>query len=397
VNTLRRRDILRAAALCSLTVFQPRLLRAATHSEARFVLVILRGALDGLAAVPPFGESNYARVRGEIAIGNTQQRLDGMFALHPALEQLYARYQAKELIAFHAVATPYRERSHFDGQDLLESGTSRVVARDGWLNRALGSLAAAHSPHVDTSAVALAQNVPLVLRGDSPVNSWTPSRLPQTDADTLERLADLYSTDAYFASRLRAALATQSIAGAQAGDIRKRDPLGAFVEATNAAGTLLAATNGPCIAVLEVSGWDTHANQGAEQGQLATRLGALDRGLDALRVALGSQWANTAMLVVTEFGRTVAVNGTRGTDHGTATCALLVGGAVVGGRVMADWPGLAPAALHEGRDLRATLDLRSICKGLLATHLGVAERDLEERIFPDSRNAQPLEGLTRGI
>jgi uncharacterized protein (DUF1501 family) len=245
--------------------------------------------------------------------------------------------------------------------------------------------------------MALAQNVPLVLRGPARVNSWAPSRMPEADSDTLQRIADLYSEDPYFASRLQAALAADEVANAEMGGMAKgrRDPGRDVGALASAAGKFLAAADGPRIAVIEAGGWDTHANQGAEQGQLANRLRGLDQGLESLRTALGPAWRDTAVLVVTEFGRTVAVNGTRGTDHGTATCAFLVGGAVAGGRVIADWPGLSGGALYQGRDLKPTLDLRSVFKGVLAAHLGVAESELEERVFPESRAARPLEGLVK--
>jgi uncharacterized protein (DUF1501 family) len=251
----------------------------------------------------------------------------------------------------------------------------------------------------DRIAVALAQNVPLVLRGDAAVNSWAPSRLPDTDADTLQRIADLYSTDEYFASRLQSALAADGIAGEGMATMGggKRDPLNGFTAVTSAAGKFLAAADGPRVAVIEVGGWDTHANQGAEQGQLANRLRGLDQGLETLRTSLGVAWKDTAMLVVTEFGRTVAVNGTRGTDHGTATCAFLAGGAVSGGRVIADWPGLANGDLYQQRDLKPTLDLRSVFKGVLGSHLGVSESHLETKVFPGSQQATVLEGLIRPV
>ncbi len=400
MNAISRRSFLSAMAASSIGTMLPRLAFAGAGSDARFVLVILRGALDGLAAVPAYGDGSYARKRGELAITSPEFRLDGTFALHPALPKLHERFKAGELIVFHAVATPYRQRSHFDGQDLLESGTEQFgLARDGWLNRALPALPAARTRSTERLAIALAQNVPLVLRGKAQVNSWAPSRLPEADSDTLERIADLYSTDPFFASRLQAALAASGVANAAAGSLtgRRLDPLGAFSTVTAAAGRFLAGTDGPRIAVIEVGGWDTHANQGAENGQLGNRLGALDRGLDALRTGMGPAWKEAAMLVVTEFGRTVAVNGTRGTDHGTGGCAFLLGGAVAGGRVITDWPGLTARELHEGRDLRATLDLRSVFKGVLARHLGVAEKILEEQVFPDSRAAMPLEGLTKGV
>jgi uncharacterized protein (DUF1501 family) len=392
-----RRAFVGGALAAGAATMLPRCVFADVATDARFVLMILRGALDGLAAVPAYGDGSYATKRGALAITSPQLKLNGMFALHPSLTSLHERHAARELIVFHAVASPYRERSHFDGQDLLENGTSSPKAsHDGWLNRALPLLPAAKRRATDRIALALAQNVPLVLRGEARVGSWAPSRLPETDSDTLQRIADLYSTDEYFASRLQSALAADSVAGEGMGGAGRRDPLNALNTVAAAAGKFLAAADGPRIAALEASGWDTHANQGAERGQLANRLRALDVALNSLRMSLGDAWAHSAVLVVTEFGRTVAVNGTAGTDHGTATCAFLAGGAVAGGRVIADWPGLASSALYEGRDLRPTLDLRSIMKGVLAPHLGASESGLEEQVFPDSRAARPLEGLMRG-
>jgi uncharacterized protein (DUF1501 family) len=388
---------MRGALAAGFASMMPRCILASADVEGRFVLVILRGALDGLAAVPAYGDGIYAGKRGALAITAPQYKLDGTFALHPSLVHLHERYLAKELIAFHAVASPYRDRSHFDGQDLLENGTPQPkAAHDGWLNRLLPTLTASAQRGTDRVAMALSQNVPLVLRGGARVGSWAPSRLPPADTDTLQRIADMYSSDEYFATRLQTALAAEDVAGGASMDGGgRRDPLNGIGPLASAAGKFLADPDGPRIAVIEATGWDTHANQGAENGQLANRLRGLDQGLEDLRVALGDAWSRTAILVVTEFGRTVAVNGTRGTDHGTATIAFLAGGAVAGGRVVTDWPGLATSALYQGRDLRPTLDLRSICKGVLASHLGARERDLEGRVFPDSSAARPLEGLIR--
>lgn len=395
--TLKRRTFVISSVLGSVATLLPRVPFAATKDDARFVLVILRGALDGLGAVPAYGDGNYASKRGALAITSPAQKLDGMFALHPSMTNLYQRYRERELIVFHAIASPYRERSHFDGQDLLENGMPQLQGvRDGWLNRALPVLPSSKGRSTDQVAIALAQNVPLVLRGDAAVNSWAPSRLPETDADTLQRIADLYATDEYFATRLQSALAADGIVGQGMNmDAGKRNPLNGFNTVASAAGKFLAASDGPRIAVLEVGGWDTHANQGAEEGQLSNRLRALDQGLETLRNSLGAAWKDTAMLVVTEFGRTVAVNGTRGTDHGTATSAFLLGGAVAGGRVIADWPGLATSDLYQQRDLKPTRDLRSVCKGILASHLGVSEGNLETKVFPDSARAKIAEGMMR--
>ncbi len=389
---MHRRHFLAAAGAGGLALACPGLALARTDSDARLVLVILRGALDGLAAVPVIGDPSYRRQRGALAIAapgtaDGALALETDFALHPALTGLHARYRQQELLVFHAVATPYRERSHFDGQDWLEAGAGR--ARDGWLNRSLESL-----PQTGTgeSGIALGSTLPLALRGAAPVTNWAPSRLPDADKDTLRRISLLYAEDPLLAARFSEALHAAAIAGTMDGAGRAFGPR-AFEQLARAAGRFLAAPDGPRIAVLESTGWDTHANQGAAKGQLANRLQGLDRGLEELAAALGAAWSDTAVIVVTEFGRTVAVNGTNGTDHGTASCAFLLGGAVAGGRVIADWPGLATGDLHEARDLRPTMDLRSVFKGVLHDHLGVAPGQLEDRVFPGSRAAAPLGNL----
>jgi uncharacterized protein (DUF1501 family) len=350
--------------------------------------------MDGLAAVPAFGDADYPRIRGQLTIESREHDLNGFFALHPSLTNLYSFYRARELAVIHATATPYRERSHFDGQDVLEAGGDTHLGHaDGWLNRTLSALPA--SQRSDDFALALSPNIPLVLQGDAKVSSWAPSHLPAIDDDTLQRISDLYARDAYFSTRLRTALETDALGSDMNSGASSRDGKRNLQPAFEAAGHFLASEQGPRIAVLETTGWDTHANQGAEDGTLANRLGALDDALNAMRVALQDAWKHTAILVATEFGRTAAINGTRGTDHGTATCAFLMGGAVNGGRVIADWPGLHASSLYQGRDLRPTTDLRAIMKGVLASHLHVSEAQLAERVFPNSRNVEPMEGLIR--
>lgn len=404
---LTRRNFLQNAALASIGLAMPRLLLANANTDARFVFIILRGALDGLAAVPAYGDGNYARMRGELALTSPSSsdgalKLDGMFALHPSLAKLHQRYDAGELAVFHAIASPYRERSHFDGQDLLENGTLKPHgANDGWLNRALATLSAERIHDSEKFAMAFAQNIPLVLRGPLQVGSWAPSRMPETDSETLQRIGDMYAGNQYFASRLQNAIAADAIAskdmqpGNDGMSSMRRDPLGAITTIASAAGRMLKADDGPRIAVIETNGWDTHANQGAERGLLATRLAGLDNAIDSLRVELGSEWRSTAVFVATEFGRTVAINGTRGTDHGTATCAFLVGGAVKGGHIIADWPGLANNYLYQARDLNPTADIRSVLKGVLAEHMNISEAQLESKIFPESREAKAMSGLIR--
>jgi len=426
MSRIQRREFLTlSAAAAGGALLTSRLALARTAGrKGRFVLVIMRGALDGLAAVPPYGDSDYAGLRREFALHppgatNGVQPLNGFFGLHPSLTFLGQCYGAHELTVLHAVASPYRERSHFDGQDVLENGSAKPHAlQSGWLNRALAQMA----PGQRDGGVALGQNVPLVMRGPAEVTSWSPSKLPSLDEDTLARLTDLYAGDPLLSSRLADATAADAIAsadgmgaamssdnaardkqaagpGARPGDLAPRKPApenGArYAEVVHAAAGFLRQEDGPRVAVFDTSGWDTHANEGGAEGQLAGRLGALDKGLAILKQELGPVWAETAVLLVTEFGRTAAINGTRGTDHGTATVAFLVGGAVAGGRVIADWPGLSLRTFYQGRDLAPTLDLRSVLKGLLAEHLAVPSRALEQIVFPDSAAAKPLRGLVR--
>ncbi len=373
--------------------------------EGRVVFIIMRGALDGLCAVPPYGDSAYASLRGALAVPPPGAvggglKLDNLFALHPSLAFMHECFAGGELAVLHAAATPYRERSHFDGQDVLESGVALPHASEsGWLNRALHLKDAGGA----RLGIALGANVPLVMRGPAEVASWSPSKLSGLSEDTLQRVADLYSTDPVLSHRLADALASDAIAAQgesqqdamMAAPASQRGGAARYLETVRAMASFLRRDDGPRVAVMETTGWDTHANEGGTQGQLAQRLAALDAGLRELRAALGPAWSNTAVLLATEFGRTAAANGTRGTDHGTGSAAFVVGGAVAGGRVLADWPGLAAHSLHEGRDLKPTLDLRSPMKAVLHAQLGISERELNSVVFPDSDGARRLDGLMR--
>jgi len=392
--TTRRNALLTLGGLAATLTFPSLALAQGTPGERRLVFVFLRGGLDGLSAVPAYGDPDFARRRGELAIAppgdpNGALKLDGTFGLHPLLPEMHKLYGAGELAVLHAVASPYRERSHFDAQNLLENGTGKPYGRDaGWLNVALGEAAK------QGGGVALGASVPLVLRGSAPVTSWSPSVMPSPAPDLLERLGRLYRDDPLLAAPFAAAVETQGLmAGQSAGGGGMANQAAPFVVLAQAAGRFLTQANGPRVAALDFGGWDTHANQAGDLGPLARNLRQLDRGMAALQASLGPAWKDTVVLVVTEFGRTVAPNGSRGTDHGTATAAFALGGAVRGGRVIAQWPGLGDRDLHEGRDLRPTLDLRSHFKAALAAQLGVGEAALETKVFPDSRGVRPLEGL----
>lgn len=395
-----RRRFLAVAATLPL-VSRVAFARAASVPDARFVFILLRGALDGLATVPPCGDPSYAGLRREIAIPrpgepNGALALDTTFALHPGLPFLHECWRAKALLVAHAVATPYRERSHFDGQDVLENGGVRPNAfASGWLNRALTALPQGRPGSHGETGIALGQNLPLTMRGPAPVASWSPSRLPAIDDDTLTRIADLYARDPVLSVRLADALAADEVAQGASMETAQRAAGARYLEAMRAAGSFLARENGPQVAMLDTTGWDTHANEGGAQGQLATRLGALDAGLRALKEALGAAWSRSVVVLATEFGRTAAVNGTRGTDHGTATVAFVLGGAVEGGRMLTDWPGLSRGALYQQRDLAPTLDLRSVLKGVLHDHLRVSSAALDSDVFPDSSMVRPAKDLIR--
>jgi uncharacterized protein (DUF1501 family) len=397
---MKRRQFLRGAAIAAGgALLTTRLSFAGGGGDARLIVVIMRGAVDGLAAVPPYGDADYARLRGGLAIAapgspDGALPLNHLFGLHPQLAFLHESFAAGELTVFHAVATPYRDRSHFDGQDVLESGVPVPHgSQTGWLNRALAASPTAGPGR--ERGVALGSNVPLMMRGPAEVTSWSPTKLAELDDDTLQRIADLYAHDPMLGQRLGAAQTANAMAGDESqGMMAGGAGVNRYDEVIRATSGFLANDAGPRVAVFDTTGWDTHANEGGARGQLATRFGALDGALRTLKTQLGPTWRNTAVLAVTEFGRTAAVNGTGGSDHGTATAAFLLGGAVQGGRVISDWPGLSAARLYQQRDVAPTLDMRALLKGALVDHMGIAATAMDT-VFPDSNNVKPLRDLFR--
>jgi uncharacterized protein (DUF1501 family) len=406
-----RRELIATTGVLFAWPFLPKLARAEGR-DPRFLTIVLRGALDGLAAVAPVGDPDWVKLRGDRALrldGSTPALpLDSFFALNPAMTNLHRLYQAGEATIVHAAATPYRERSHFDGQDVLESGLPRPGKADsGWLNRALGGLEAeGRVARRGQRAFAVGPVTPLVVRGPAPVMSWTPQRIQPASEDTMMRLLDLYHhTDPELARVLEGRMGLMNVA--QAGAMTAMDPTEGnrlpagfaaqvrayFADAAGTAAKFLARPDGPRIGALAFNGWDTHINDGAVGGRLATLLGALDGAIAAVETAMGPAWRETVVAVVTEFGRTARINGSNGTDHGTATVALLAGGALKGGRVIADWPGVKSTDLHEGRDLKATTDLRAVLKGLLKDHLRADDRALATGVFPGSDDVAPMAGL----
>ena len=410
IHAATRRELLGGAGVLFAWPFLPKIARAEGR-DPRMLTIILRGALDGLAAVAPVGDPDWVKLRGDKALlldGKPPAlALDSFFALNPAMPNLYRLFKSGEAAVVHAAATPYRERSHFDGQDVLESGLPNPGRADsGWLNRALGGLQAEARVRRDRRAFAVGPVTPLVVRGPTPVLSWTPTRMQPASEDTMARLLDLYHhTDVELARVLEgrrdlSILARAGDPAAMAPTEGRQQPQGFpaqvrafFADAAGTAAKFLAREDGPRIGALAFNGWDTHVDEGADSGRLATLLGALDGAIEAVRVAMGPVWSETVVTVITEFGRTARINGTNGTDHGTGTIALLAGGAVKGGRVIADWPGLKNAQLHEGRDLAATTDLRAVLKGLLKDHLRVTDQALAGQVFPGSGDVKAMAGL----
>jgi len=420
-RSISRRALMGGGVSLSMWGLLPRAASAGSR-DPRLLTIILRGGLDGLWLASPAGDPGLGALRGRLAVTATGEGaglgLDGFFVLNPAMPYLHGLYRKGEALVVQAVATPYRERSHFDAQDVLESGLPGVGRTDdGWLNRALKGLPSGGVANPggltkpSVKGLAMGAVVPLVMRGPAPVLSWIPQTfgIPLRQS-TIERLMDLYAeTDPGLAKAFADGVAMEKIAlagggsapiegqpkgrAAAKGGVAQPPLMREFVGTAEAAARFLGSAEGPRIGALSYNGWDTHANAGAIKGQLANRLGGLDAAIKAFAEGIGPAWKDTVVVIVTEFGRTVRVNGTDGTDHGTATVALVIGGGVRGGRVIADWPGLAERDLHQGRDLKPTRDLRSVLKGVLRDHLGMPERALAETVFPESAGIAALDGL----
>ena len=360
-------------------------------TDNRLVFVLLRGAMDGLHAVVPVGDPAYAATRGKLAYKRSDlSMIDGTFGLAPGLSELMPDMKAGELLAIQGVAIPYRTRSHFDAQSILETGMDKPVgSASGWLNRTMAALGGQTG-----LGIAVGGGLPQSLHGDVSVSTWAPGRGQAGTENFADVLAQLYQNDRDLNDPYMAAQMLQEQAMEMDMDTRGRQGAAQVNQLFSTTAKFLSAPDGPRIAAMEFSGWDTHANQGLKGGTLDRQLATLARGLRTLKSGLSkSDWNKTVVVVATEFGRTAAANGNNGTDHGTAGAMLLYGGAVRGGRVLADWPGLAKAQLFEGRDLRPTLDTRQVLKGLLANHYDLTSRVLDTEVFPDSGAFAGVTGL----
>lgn len=391
-----RRRLLQTAGIFTAWAMVPRFASAGPARDPRYLSIVLRGAADGLAIVEPTFDPAYAGLRGSLVLGASDNEaglpLDNGFHLNPRLPTLKKLYSDGDALLFHAIASPYRDRSHFEGQDVIESGQPgpRLVANGGWLNRALSVLPGQGEVG---GGIAIGATVPLIMRGKAPVKTWLPSAGEAAPDDARRRLLSFYKSSSpplanAFAQGLELeGFSTQAMTPA---DSKEK---GAFNQAMAMVASLLADPKGPRVGAISLVGWDNHIDERPTGGGLGKTLTRLDDGLAILRQGLGSAWNETVVSVITEFGRTARVNGSRGTDHGTATVAFLLGGAVKGGRVVTDWPGLGRGALYADRDLMPTADLRGLLKGVLREHLGLEGSVLGRDIFPDSEAVKPMEGL----
>jgi uncharacterized protein (DUF1501 family) len=399
MNVTRRSTLLGLSAV--LTAGRVTFALADAPGDQRFVVVLLRGALDGMSAVVPYGDANLVSLRSQLVPAAAGQLggmfdLGGFYGLNPAMPGVYAMYQAGEALPVHAVAGPYRTRSHFEAQDLLQLGTETTGITSGWLNRTLAEMPARQGRTLAGLSVGI--GTPLILQGPVRVGAYAPEHFATPSPDLYARIEALNAHDPITGPAIATALNGDAFDASILSDDAPRAPGdaghrkgGDFPALAAHAGALLAAAGGPRIAAFQLEGWDTHGNQ---VGGLKAPLTGLDAGLTALKTSLGPAWKNTVVLVMTEFGRTAAMNGTNGTDHGTATVAFVLGGNVNGGRVAGTWPGLSAGLLFENRDLAPTADIRSVAKGALAAHLGLGPAALA-RIFPGSGDAAPMGGLVR--
>ncbi len=373
---LTRRHFLAGSATAATGLAIPNISFAAAKGDNRLIVLILRGGMDGLHIVQPYGDKQLKALRPKFANGPADglTDLDGFFGLHKTMKPVASMFKSGELGFVHAVSTPYAARSHFDGQDVLEAGTNSISGiRDGWLNRFLGALPNASQRF----ALDVSKSQSLILKGDRPVTRWHPDADLDLSEVGEELLRMVYAEDPLFKQAFEAAIM------AEASDIDGLRPIKREA-ARNAALLVAKMLNAEArIASLTVPGWDTHAWQGK---RINRPIKTLTTVLNTLKRELGANWERTAVIAVSEFGRTVRENGTGGTDHGYGGLMMLAGGAVkdgIGGRVISSrWPGLADGDLYEQRDLQPTDDVRRYMGWVLAGLFPTDKGKIEREVFP---------------
>ncbi|WP_068546049.1 DUF1501 domain-containing protein [Thalassotalea crassostreae] len=370
---MQRRDFVKMMAASLVVMNTPAIaaLNTKTGKRKKLIWVVLRGAMDSLHTIIPKTDSDYKTLRPKLSknILTDALHLNDDFAFHPELKHFYQLYKSKQLSPIISVGTGYPKRSHFDGQDFLESGLTTMDHDTGWLGRALNNFKA----QPDSNAIAIANSVPISLRETDKVSTWFPTKLKDADESIYDALLNLYQDDELLLSRLEEGISTQDMVGKKS-SVKK----GSFIELAQSCGRFLKGNTGTDCAMLEVGGWDTHNNQ---LYRLKRQLQQLDQGIQALQKELGDDWDNTAVVIASEFGRTAKENGTGGTDHGTGGAMFVLGGAVSGGEVLGEWPGLAEEQLFKGRDLQPTTSTFSWIGAVLQQHWQLSNQQVEA-IFP---------------
>jgi len=339
-------------------------------NSPKIVWVVLRGALDSLHTIVPTFDPQYKKLRPKLSSSfkTPLLPLEKGFSLHPALKNMHNWYQNKSMLPIVAVSSGYPKRSHFDGQDFLESGKGEIDQDSGWLARAIDIK--------NKKALAISQSTPISLRSSDQVNTWNPSKLKDADDDIYSALGQLYQYDEALKENFEKGLEVKGLVDIDISKNKKRS--GKFIELTKACSNLMVGDEGLDCAMLELGGWDTHNNQ---SNRLQQKLTELDKGLAALKAGFGKEWQNTVVIIGTEFGRTVKENGTGGTDHGTGNALLLAGGAIKGGKVKGRWPGLNDDELFAQRDLMPTSNSFGWIGSVLSQHWKFSEKELLQ-VFP---------------
>ena len=364
-----RRDFIKAVPASLFLTGFPNLGFTKTNKDGRLIVINLEGGMDGLCAVPPLGDRTLRSARRDLLI-NDNLSLNPFFGLHPSLKSFGEMLANDEATIIHATAFPYTKRSHFEGQNIVETGViTPFSSKTGWLGRAM-ELAG-------VGGRSLSLDTPLLVRGDMAVEAYYPSNMRGSavpNMEILEVLKSIYEGDALETTEV---LQQQLAASRNAPGVRDPEGLASF------AGKKMQEAHGPKVAVIRVNQFDTHANQGTEEGLQAEQLEVVDNVFAALKSGLGKMWNSTVVMTVTEFGRTLGQNGSAGTDHGYGSACMIAGGLLENAGIVSDWPGLKSNNLYEGRDLLATIDMRSVCAACLEATFGLEHDEITEDVFSD--------------
>ena len=364
-----RRDFIKAVPASLFLTGFPNLGFTKTNKDGRLIVINLEGGMDGLCAVPPLGDTALRSARRDLLI-NDNLSLNPFFGLHPSLKSFGEMLANDEATVIHATAFPYTKRSHFEGQNIVETGVvTPFSSKTGWLGRAM-ELAG-------VGGRSLSLDTPLLVRGDMAVEAYYPSNMRGSavpNMEILEVLKSIYEGDALETTEV---LQQQLAASRNAPRVRDPEGLASF------AGKKMQEAHGPKVAVIRVNQFDTHANQGTEEGLQAEQLEVVDNVFAALKSGLGKMWNSTVVMTVTEFGRTLGQNGSAGTDHGYGSACMIAGGLLENAGIVSDWPGLKSNNLYEGRDLLATIDMRSVCAACLEATFGLEHDQITEDVFSD--------------